>query len=298
MVNRSFCLRNSVTIPPACRERMVPLDAPVTTAWRTAGIIYSGVSEIVPGYSISNAKPPDIMLIATVGGHGWLVTPDAEFDLLPGTLYIGPPGQAVGWGIHGNAWRLVWWYIRPLPRWRGWRGGKGRLLPCPRAGLLAALVDDLLDRCRSGRPADLPLAQVGADVVLAHLDDLAAEADDATAEPANAGFQKLWAEVRRDPQQDWSAPRMADRLGVSLSTLRRIAHRELRGASLHQELMKLRLGHARELLERTEYPIRVIAGLAGYADAFTFSAAFRKWAGVPPTALRAARSQRGDKEMP
>jgi AraC-like DNA-binding protein len=88
---------------------------------------------------------------------------------------------------------------------------------------------------------------------------------------------------------------MAERLGVSLSTLRRLAQRELGGASLHQELMKLRLGHARELIERTEYPIRVIAGLAGYADAFTFSAAFRKWAGVPPTALRAARSQRREK---
>jgi len=295
MVNRSFCLRNSFTIPAACRERIVALDDPVAAAWKQAGITHAGVSEIVPGYAIANPKPTEIMLIATVGGHGWLVNPDAEFDLLPGTLYIGPPGQAVGWGIHGNAWRLAWWYFRPGPRWNAWRGGVGRILPCPRGGLLAALVDDFLDRSRSGRAADLPLAQVATDAVLAHLDDLAAEGGDTTAEASDANFQKLWAEVRRDPQQDWSAPRMAERLGVSLSTLRRIAQRELRGASLHQELMKLRLGHARELLERTEYPIRVIAGLAGYADAFTFSAAFRKWAGVPPTALR-ARTRRGEAE--
>jgi AraC-like DNA-binding protein len=294
MVNRSFCLRNSFTIPPACRERFVPLDHPAVAAWRAAGVTLSGVSEIVPGYAIANTRPQDLMLIVTVGGRGWAVNPDAEHDLVPGTLFIGAPGQAVGWGITGNAWRLVWWYLRPGPRWQGWDGTAGRLVPCPRAGLLAALVDDLLDRCRSGRAADGPLAELAAAAALAHLDDLAAGAPEAAPAAGDAGFARLWAEIRRDPQQDWSAPRIAERLGVSLSTLRRVARKELGGSSLHQALIRLRLGHARELLERTDYPIRVIAGLAGYADAFTFSAAFRTWAGVPPKALRRAHRGRAE----
>ncbi len=283
MVDPSFCMRKSVTVPSTCRERFAPLEHPALAGWRRAEISFAGISDLVPGYRIANPRPERVMLIATVGGAGWAVTPTGQHDLRPGSLFIGVPGTPVGWGVDSGTWRIVWWYMQPVARWRAWSGTGSLAMPCPQAGLLAALVDDIFDRL--GGDDELPV--LGATLVLRHLDALAAAPAAGAADDAER-FAELWREVARHPQEDWSLPRLAERLGVSVSTVQRLARAQL-GQAPHRALVGLRLAQARELLRSTGYPLATIAELAGYADPFTFSAAFRRWAGVPPSAVRAKR---------
>lgn len=271
-------MRKSVSIPAACRERYVHLEQPAYAAWRQAKIRWSGVSDLVPGYRIANPRPSDVMLIATVGGAGFAVTPTAGHALIPGTLFIGVPGQSVGWGISGPTWKIVWWYLRPDPRWQAWLRPLGLLRSCPHAGLLADLTDDLLLRSDS----DAIVARATADLILEHLRALASGSGEA---PVGRGFAELWQEVERQPQDDWSVPVLARRLGVSVSTCQRLARAHL-GQAPHRALVALRLGRARQLLEQTRYPLATIAELTGYSDAFTFSAAYRAWSGTSPSTAR------------
>lgn len=283
MVDPSFCMRKSVIIPPACRERFAPLEHPALAAWRRAEISFAGISHLVPGYRIANPRPERVMAIATVSGAGWAVTPTATQELRPGSLFVGPVGLPVGWGVDASTWRIVWWYMQPVARWRAWNGAAAITTPCPQAELLAALVDDVLDRLAG----DDELPTLAATLALRHLDALAATPTAGPADDAER-FAELWRDVSRHPQEDWSLPRLAERLGLSVSTVQRLARAQL-GQAPHRALVGLRLAQARELLRSTSYPLATIAELAGYADQFTFSAAFRRWAGVPPSVMRTKR---------
>ena len=69
--------------------------------------------------------------------------------------------------------------------------------------------------------------------------------------------------------------------------LRRV--RRVRQRSLQQEIVLARLARARDLLADGCLPIAVIARACGFANAGSFSRAWRRYHGTPPTAARAHR---------
>ena len=81
---------------------------------------------------------------------------------------------------------------------------------------------------------------------------------------------------------------LADRLGTSLTTLRR-RFAAATGTSLHTYLLQCRAAAAGELLGGTDLPIKAIADRLGYRDVYFFSRQFRQMVGVPPAAYRRTR---------
>jgi AraC-like DNA-binding protein len=277
MAERANIMRKSVTIPAACRERFVPLEHPLMARWRRAGVTMSGVSDIAPGYCITAPAPRELMLIATTAGSGWAATPSGTVALEAGSVFIGVPGEAVGWGIAGSSWRLAWWYFEPLALWRGLVDGRGGVRAYARGALLEALLRDLIERLTAPGSGDDEIARHHGDAILLLLRELAGT----SLEAPDDGFTALWREVAGSLHEPWTVPSMARRLGHSPSTMQRVAKRRF-GHGVHQELLRLRMQHAREVLHRTAYPLRVVAELVGYGDPFTFSAAYRRWAGHAP----------------
>jgi AraC-like DNA-binding protein len=281
MAERISIMRKSVTIPAACRERFVPLDHPLLVRWRRAGVTMSGVSELSPGYGITAPAPTEIMLIVTTGGSGWASTTAGTVALEAGSVFIGVPGEAVGWGIAGASWHMAWWYLEPLALWRPLVDGGGGLRGYQRGALLEALVRDLIDRLGDAGGGEDDLARHHADAILLLLRELSGTSLEAPDDP----FTTLWREVAGSLQEPWTVPSLARRLGQSPSTLQRACRRRFRHGA-HHELLRLRMRHARDVLHRTAYPLRMVAELVGYADPFTFSAAYRRWAGHSPRAER------------
>jgi len=275
-------MRKTFNIPTACRERYVPTAAPEMSGWRRSTIGLSGISELVPGYRITNPRPTDLMLIATLGGRGWAATPAGTIALTPGSLFIGVPNEPVGWGIDGERWRLVWWYIRPTAQWRTLITAHATLRPCPHAALLGELQDQLITRLAGTSDRDHEIARLHADSLLLHLREIAGEK---TVAIDDDSFATLWQQVARNLNEPWSVATLAQRLGLSVSSLQREAKRRF-GRSIHQELIGLRMTQARHILQRSNYPLAVIADMVGFADPYTFSAAYRRWAGKPPSAER------------
>jgi AraC-like DNA-binding protein len=110
-------------------------------------------------------------------------------------------------------------------------------------------------------------------------------------ERATGGQEDTWATaatgaleacvIGEDPDYD----QLAERLGMSISTLRR-RFRQAMGTSPHDYLLGLRVATARRLLAETALPLKEIARRLGYRDVFYFSRQFTKIAGVPPTVYR------------
>lgn len=89
------------------------------------------------------------------------------------------------------------------------------------------------------------------------------------------------------PERAHSAEALAGLLHVSPRTL----HRQLKeeGASLQALKDEVRLERARDLLYRTDRPIKQVAAAVGFRNEKSFGRAFRDWTGVPPAQFRQAR---------
>lgn len=83
----------------------------------------------------------------------------------------------------------------------------------------------------------------------------------------------------------------ADALAARLHLSARTLHRQLKeeGASLQALKDEVRLGRARELLLRTERPIKQVAQAAGFRNEKSFIRAFRNWTGQSPAEFRRTR---------
>jgi AraC-like DNA-binding protein len=86
------------------------------------------------------------------------------------------------------------------------------------------------------------------------------------------------------PAQAHSAEGLAALLNMSTRTL----HRQLReeGASLQQLKDAVRSERAKDLLNRTQRPVKQIAAAAGFRNEKSFTRAFRLWTGLSPAEFR------------
>jgi AraC-like DNA-binding protein len=284
MLRLSGPIRKTFKLPAACRQRYVPLAHRGLAGWVEQGVVHAGVSELVPGYHVGTDQQESFLLIATTGGRGIARTGQGgTHDLAPGTLLIHGPRDPREWATAAKSWTLVWWYLADQPRWRALAAGGPRVVPFAHGELLKRSMDALIRRLGESDPTkpSPPVAARLADLVLAHLRELAGEAPAA----ADDELGPLWAEVSERLHEPWPLAHLAARLRVSVPTLQRRV-RARHGRSAHQVLLGLRMARAEELLRRTDYPLRVIAEQLGFADQFGFSSAFRRHRGCAPSVFR------------
>ena len=275
-------MRKTFNIPAACRERYVPLDHPQLGAWPAAGVVHAGVSELVPGYHIAVPTLERSVIVATVRGRAWLADDRRRVDLEPGSIAWVGPGGGAEWAIDGDDWAMVWWYLDPGTPWRrlcepglhaeAWDAG----LACYHQVHL--LLDALVP------PQRTAIARSASAAVLAPLREWA-RATGAADDEREAELAALWRRVDAALHEHWSVDRLASELGTSISGLQRLMHR-VHGCSAHRLLVERRLAAAADLLRHTDYPLATIASRIGYADPFTFSAAFKRHHGRSPRVFR------------
>lgn len=95
----------------------------------------------------------------------------------------------------------------------------------------------------------------------------------------------LFSRVLDQPRGPWDAEDLASALGVSRTTLYRSVKRHY-GTSPAKLVERLRMEAASRLLSESQHSIEVIADQVGYASAFSFSAAFKRIVGKPPSQFR------------
>ncbi|MFI1223016.1 MULTISPECIES: AraC family transcriptional regulator [unclassified Streptomyces] len=88
-----------------------------------------------------------------------------------------------------------------------------------------------------------------------------------------------------DPAHPWTTAELASRAGVSRTTLAK-RFTELVGEGPVAYLTEWRMTLAADLLTRPELTVAAVARRVGYADAFGFSAAFKRLRGASPSAFR------------
>lgn len=97
-------------------------------------------------------------------------------------------------------------------------------------------------------------------------------------------LSRVYEAMVRLHRQQPTAERVAEQLHVSVRTLhRRLARND---TSFSDVLNRVRKENAKELLAQTLLPIEDVAEILGYAEAASFSRAFKNWTGMPPSTYR------------
>jgi len=139
---------------------------------------------------------------------------------------------------------------------------------------------ELLDAMLHGEPAPAePIIVPCGEVMTRRSTDTIAVADPAVRDAVRYIREHAYARMRIDD--------MMDGLRVSRRTLEKRFKAEF-GRTLHDEVQRVRLDRARELLTRSDLNIDAIADRTGFSDRKWFSRAFRALTGMPPGRYRTA----------
>jgi AraC-like DNA-binding protein len=147
--------------------------------------------------------------------------------------------------------------------------------------MLGNLTELLSEHAADRRPgSDIALPAV-VDLLLVHLLRAWHNGDDRL-EPHIA---KAVRAVQEDPNRPWSVQQLSELAHLSRSSFSR-KFTEAMGETPRDYLLRRRLDQAAHLLRHTELPMATIASQLGYATAFSFSTAFRREFGLPPSNFR------------
>lgn len=96
---------------------------------------------------------------------------------------------------------------------------------------------------------------------------------------------KVIAAVHAEPERDWSVAELADLMGASRSRFAESFTRTV-GESPARYVAKVKMFRARRWIEQEGMRVAVAAGRLGYDSEASFSRAFKRIIGVPPSAVR------------
>lgn len=283
-------MRNMVMIPEACRERFLPLDDPELAVLGACGLRNAGRSILAKGYYNGFKRPLDTMVIWSLSGSAHFEHEGGSLAIAAGTLLIRGPGQACHFWPVQTPWRLAWAYCE-----RGLDGSRKmpqgvQLVSYGEGERVWNLLSDLIEECH--RPPEEPTTAVYrrrlAEALLVWLERAGAACTRDPIDPERQRLDRLVTALRSEPGRAWQLADMAALLDCSSSSLQRQVRQHF-GESPHRLLVHLRMELAARLVRQSDYPLAVIAQQVGYADAFIFSAAFKRYHGQAPSRWRETR---------
>ncbi|MDX2187499.1 MAG: AraC family transcriptional regulator [Opitutaceae bacterium] len=280
MLQPQESLRETHLIGPKCREWIVSHER--FPQVRAARLLYIGHSVLYPPYRMVRMPVRDSHVLASISGKGRTLLAGKEQVWQPGQVLLCPRGKFHAFEIDGRGpWKIAWVFFgdrvgRPVI------DGDTRLVDAD--GRPFVQVVQALTQEASG-PADPAALQALATLVDLHARRLA------NTRAGDDRLWRLWEAVESDLGNDWTVRLMAARVAMSEEHLRRLCQAE-HGKAPMEHVFHLRMHRAAALLRTSALKLDDIAQRVGFASVYSFSAAFKRWSGLPPSNFREAGQQK------
>ena len=195
-----------------------------------------------------------------------------------GTAYLTPPGVPHAYhALPGRRWRLAWVNYEPPFDVTPLSGVERVTIVRTDPTALYLAIRNFNRECLG--VAEPNLLDALAEVI--HLLTLRAVG----VLESDVRLSHVWEAVDARPGEPWSLEALAEIAGLSGEHLRRLCHKQ-HGRSPMQQVTMLRLRRAGTLLRTSPLKIDAIAGLIGYGDRYSFTAAFKRHLGFTPAEYR------------
>ncbi len=270
-------IREIHQLGPGTREWLVAGELVTNTGGKCAR--FTGYTEAGRGYRFGRLAPRFTQVLVTESGEG-VVLVDGEWRSCPtGFAYITAARATCAYHIKPDSgpWRLHWsiygeeCLLPAVPP-----GAPPRLVPVEATNFRRAVEGYCHEKGSRGDPGVLGLWAALVDRAVWRMLD---------AEQGDLRLDRLWLAVRRDLGGAWTLRRMAREAGLGEESLRRLCQKHLQRSPMAQ-LTRLRMEAAADFLRHTGEKLESLAARLGYSDAFSFSTAFRRSWGTPPSRYR------------
>jgi AraC-like DNA-binding protein len=240
----------------------------------------AGFSEARDGYEFARFSPSFSVILITERGEGRALVDAAWHSFPAGYAYVTAPHALHAFHIvPGSRWRLHWVLYEESARLPTVESGrKPRLIPVDGTGFRLAVEGLCHENAGKADPGIMKFWAVLVDRMVWRILE---------SEMGEPRLDQLWLAIREDVGGTWNLRRMARCIGMSEENLRRLCHRHVHRSPM-SHLTYLRMLAATDLLCHSTEKIASIAARTGYADAFSFSTAFKREMGTPPKRFRAA----------
>lgn len=269
-------------IGPTCREWvLLPERSP---ALRRARFAWVGHSVVRSPYRIVRLKSRYAHALAAVSGEGRVVIDGRVVRWRPGQVLLAPQGEDHAFEVAGaGPWRIAWAFWDDLAGERLLAGTATRLIKAEATDFVATVELVAREGLGEAEPAAM---QALVTLLQTHLRRIIG------ATPKDARLVKLWEEVEADLAHAWTAAELARRAATSEEHLRRLCHRHYRCSPMSY-VSQRRMHRAAVLLRASGAKVETIAEQVGFASVYAFSAAFKRWSGLPPARFRQGGAERG-----
>ncbi len=242
-------------------------------------IALAGLTEAGPGFAFTRPDPPWGQVLACAAGSGWVWLDGGWERCAAGQAYVTPPHALHAYRAGGEeAWSLAWVqspgaWLRDIAR--------PALLPADPGPLATALAGLHRETMQS---SDLSLLTPWAFLVFAYARHMARPGG------GDPRLRRLWDTVGADLAAPWTVDTLAGLIAVSPEHLRRLCRRHLSVSPL-RHVTALRMRRAAALLAAESYTVETVAQSVGYDNPYTFSTAFKRQMGAPPSAYRQGKGR-------
>lgn len=244
---------------------------------RNAPFIWLGHSVLYSPYRIVRSRSIHSHIVACVSGQGRTVIDGKLVKWNQGQVLLGPVGIHHAFEVDGDGpWEIAWVFYEDFVRAPVLRQKKAQLIQAD-IGDFVTLVHMLTrEAAGSAQPAAMEALVTLLDVWARRI---------AGSNLVDQRIWRMWVKVEGDLAHDWSVSKLARLACISEEHLRRLCQQHYQRSPM-AHLTHLRLRRAATMLRSTPEKIDEIARSVGYASMYTFSVAFRRWSGLPPSRFR------------
>jgi len=267
-------LRETHLIGPTSREWV--LSSERFPQLQNGRFVWVGHGTLLAPYRMVRMQSVHAHVVACFGGRGRTLIDGRAVDWRPGQVLLAPRGACHAFEPASRGpWRIAWIFCDDR------KGGllidgSTRLIEADASGFVSTL--QLLTREAAGE-AEPAAMQALVTLLQTHTRRLTGDL------VMDRRLVCLWERVEADLGHDWNCHALAGLAAMSEEHLRRLCHRHYRRSPMNY-VAQLRLHRAGILLRASQEKVASVAQQVGFSSPYAFSAAFKRWSGVPPVQFR------------
>jgi len=274
-------------LPPLYPLRETHMVGPNTKEWvlgrerfpqlANSHFVWVGHSVIHQPYRMLRLSCVYAQVVACFGGSGKILIEGELQDWKAGQVMLCPRGALHAFeASNPDPWLLAWMFYDDTQEAPMINGDKSRLIDADGADFVSTLRMLTREAASEAEPAAI---QALTGLLQIHTLRLCGS------KRVDERLSRLWEHVEADLGRTWDNKQLSRHAAMSEEHLRRLCLRHY-GRSPMKHLLQLRMHRACVNLRNSGCKIEAIAMQLGFASVYSFSTAFKRWAGVSPGQFR------------
>lgn len=277
-----------IVIPPDSRERILTQPSPNIHCMDDYNILIAGISELTKGYSAERFPSYYNMILYVYSGSAQVEENGTTQRLNAGEVMTAPIGHTFSYAPLTDHWEIAWIHLVDSPNWNPLFFDTITIRPAQWGQLVKNLMETFITESNTRRADSRQPLRLCTEMISCYLKrELGME--NATELKARETLQNLWSQAHADLPRKWTIDELAASAGLCKTYLHRLCTKFYNKSPMNM-ITTMRMERAAELLSYSNYTLEMIAGEVGYESAFTFSKAFKRYAGISPKEFRQKQS--------